>query len=70
MPSSKSKSHRRRRRILSKSKGSSKKGIPKIIHQVFFDVGLGQLKDKPLYLKSIANMKKFNTKKNGWRHIL
>jgi hypothetical protein len=47
-----------------------KSTIPKIIHQVFFDVGLGQLKDKPLYLKSIANMKKYNSKKNGWKHML
>jgi len=69
MPSSKSKSHRRSR-SRTRSKSNRKKRIPKIIHQVFFDVGLGQLKDKPLYLNSIANMKKYNTKKNGWRHIL
>tara|TARA_B110001469_G_C9591931_1_gene293722 strand:- start:494 stop:1255 length:762 start_codon:yes stop_codon:yes gene_type:complete len=54
----------------SHKKNKSHKNIPKIIHQVFFDVGLGQLKDKPLYLKSIANMKQFNAKKDGWRHIL
>ena len=48
----------------------NKTDIPKIIHQVFYDVGLGELKDKPIYLKSIENIKKYNPKKDGWKHCL
>lgn len=57
---------KKKKKTLKKSRSK----IPKIIHQVFFDIGLGELKDKPLFKKSIENMKKFNTKKDGWKHCL
>ena len=44
--------------------------IPKIIHQVFFDVGLGKsLKDFPIYEKSHNQMKDF-CRKNNFKYNL
>ena len=39
----------------------------KIIHQIFLDIGLKSLKDRPDYLKNIELLKENNP---DWKHIL
>ena len=43
------------------------KGNQRVIHQIFFDIGKGQLKDKPEWIENMNVNKNLN---RGWRHIL